>query len=280
MSLNLRNLYYWLSPKHRFLARRLFYLPSDLLSKFKPVSSKIQPPKGMIFTGSGDFVKQGESFLKLFIDYGGLKPDDYVLDIGSGIGRMAIPLTNYLSPNARYEGFDIVKKGVDWCKKEITSSFPNFTFTHIDLKNSLYNLSTATEASDFRFPYNDKYFDFAFLISVFTHMLPADVENYFKEISRVLKPEGICFVTFFISTDSLNERTKLNEKFRFDYDMGNYYLMDKKVPEANVAYKLDYLQEIIRNYGFELKSMHLGFWSGRSKSESLDFQDILILKKV
>jgi ubiquinone/menaquinone biosynthesis C-methylase UbiE len=111
-------------------------------------------------------------------------------------------------------------------------------------------------------------------------MLPADVENYFKEISRVLKPEGICFVTFFISTDSLNERTKLNEKFRFDYDKGNHFLMDEKVPEANVAYKLDYLQEIIRNYGFEIKSMHLGYWSGRNKSESLDFQDILILKKV
>ncbi|MGE0089141.1 MAG: class I SAM-dependent methyltransferase [Bacteroidales bacterium] len=279
MNLNLRKIYYWLSPKYRFLARRIFYLPSDLVNKFKITDEKLQPPKGMIFTGSGDFTKQGELFLKHFIEYGGLKADDYVLDIGSGIGRMAIPLTNYLSPNARYEGFDIVKKGVDWCKKEITSTYPNFAFTHIDLKNTLYNLNTSTEASDFRFPYSDKYFDFAFLISVFTHMLQADVENYFKEISRVLKPEGICFATFFIVPDS-SESINHNKKFTFSYDLGNYLVMDKKVPEANVEYKQSYLKDIFSNFGFEIKSTHLGYWSGRNKSESLDFQDILILKKV
>ncbi|MCK7528937.1 MAG: class I SAM-dependent methyltransferase [Ignavibacteriales bacterium] len=173
------------------------YLPSDLLRYLSFNRKTLQPPKGMIFTGSGDFVKQGETFLRYFIEYGNLKPDDSVLDIGSGIGRMAIPLTSYLSEKGKYEGFDIVKKGVDWCKKEITARFPRFNFTHIELRNTLYNTDTEKIASDFKFPYSDEYFDFVFLISVFTHMLPADVENYLREINRVLKPKGICFATLY-----------------------------------------------------------------------------------
>lgn len=41
------------------------------------------------------------------------------MDIGSGIGRTAVPLTKFLNPDARYEGFDVVKKGVKWCNAKI-----------------------------------------------------------------------------------------------------------------------------------------------------------------
>jgi ubiquinone/menaquinone biosynthesis C-methylase UbiE len=233
----------------------------------------------MIFTGSGDFIKQGETFLRYFIEYGNLKPDDYVLDVGSGIGRMAIPLTTYLSEKGKYEGFDIVKKGVDWCKKEITARFPRFNFTHIELRNTLYNTNTEMIASDFKFPYSDEYFNFVFLISVFTHMLPADVENYLREINRVLKPKGICFATFFIIDDESDIILTKNKNFKFLYDKGEYFLMDEKVPEANVGYRFKYLQGLISRSGLRINSNYAGYWSGRDKSESLDFQDILILEK-
>jgi SAM-dependent methyltransferase len=232
----------------------------------------------MIFTGSGDFIKQGETFLKYFIDLGCLKQNNCVLDIGSGIGRMAIPLTEYLSQEGKYEGFDIVKKGVKWCKKNITSKFPNFNFQHIELKNSLYNLDTNQDASKFTFPYPDNYFDFIFLTSVFSHMLPNDVENYLKEINRVLKNSGRCFCTFFILTKEYKQN--INKNFNFPFDKGNYYLMDEKVPEANIAYEEDYLRSIILKANLNILSMHNGYWSGRQKSESLDFQDIIILEKM
>ncbi|OFX21428.1 MAG: hypothetical protein A2041_07565 [Bacteroidetes bacterium GWA2_31_9b] len=251
-----------------------------MVNSFRSNKEYLLPPKGLIFTGLGNFLKQGETFLNYFIELGNLKPDNYVLDIGSGIGRMAIPLTRYLSKEGKYEGFDIVKKGVNWCQKKISPKFPNFNFQHIDLKNSLYNLSTEQDASKFKFPYKDNYFDFVFLTSVFTHMLPNDVENYLFEINRVLKTSGICFVTFFIDpVDSIDFKNQ-NKNFKFLYDKGNYILMDEKVPEANVAYKFDYLQNIIKNSGLRIKSKHFGFWSGRSKSDSLDFQDILILEKI
>jgi len=49
----------------------------------------------MLFVGGGNFKSVGEKFLRYFKDVGGLKPDDEdVLDVGCGIGRMAISLRN------------------------------------------------------------------------------------------------------------------------------------------------------------------------------------------
>ena len=49
------------------------------------------------------------------------QPGERVLDIGCGIGRMARPLTPYLTPPGAYDGFDInadgiaqLQAGADW----------------------------------------------------------------------------------------------------------------------------------------------------------------------
>jgi len=41
-------------------------------------------------------------------------------------------------------------------------------------------------ASEFVFPFADASFDFVSLASVFTHMLPVDLEHYAGQIARVL----------------------------------------------------------------------------------------------
>jgi ubiquinone/menaquinone biosynthesis C-methylase UbiE len=53
------------------------------------------------------------------------------------------------------------------------------------------------QAAQYPFPFADSSFDFVYLVSVFTHMLPADMEHYLSEISRVLKPAAKCAVSFF-----------------------------------------------------------------------------------
>ncbi len=40
-----------------------------------------------------------------------------VLEVGCGIGRDAIPLTQILSPNANYTGIDIIGRSIEWCQK-------------------------------------------------------------------------------------------------------------------------------------------------------------------
>ena len=204
----LRKLWYALSPNQRYLIRRLYYFPADFSDTITGKRNKYIPPRGYIYTGSPanskNYFEQGMYQLDLLKKELLLQLDDHVLDIGSGIGRTAIALTQYLSTDGKYEGFDAVKKGVKWCNSRIAKDFPNFSFKYIPLKNDLYN-NTGKKASKFVFPYQDKTFDKVFLFSVFTHMQICEIKNYLKEIERVLKPDGMCLATLFTYTSENEE---------------------------------------------------------------------------
>lgn len=272
----IRKAFYLLPVPFRYGLRRIIYLPYDLLKKRNP----LVPPKGLLFVGSGDYLKVGEQFFGHFRKYCSFTPDSAVLDIGCGIGRMAIPFTKYLSDKGRYEGFDIVKFGIDWCTKNISSRYPNFNFRVIPLKNELYRSDTDDKAAELRFPYQNDTFNFVFLTSVFTHMLPSDVENYLAEIHRVLKKNEECFATFFIIDEETEHSKNLNVRKKFLYNFGNYFLMDKNVKEANVAYKKSYIMDSLKNHNFEVTRFIKGSWSGIHEGELNEHQDIIIFKKL
>lgn len=202
-----------------------------------------------------------------------------MLDIGCGIGRLAVPLTSYLTQEGSYEGFDVVKSGIDWCNKHIKSRHPNFNFRHIDLKNDLYNLSTNDEAKNLVFPYEDSEFDFVFLISVFTHMMPEDMVSYLHQIHRVLKNGGVCFATYFIMNKENKKLMEESDVIKFNFDFGHYYLHNRSVKEANIAFKEEYLNDLFAEKGFSVVNKYFGYWSGREKAKTIDFQDIVILTK-
>ncbi len=276
----LRSTYYALPPVVRRVSRRVWYLPVDLKESVSGARDSMVPPKGKIFIGSGDFVKAGESIKDQLVELGGLQPNHRVLDVGCGMGRVAVPLTQYLGEKGSYEGFDIVKSAIKWCSQKIQSKHANFGFTHIDLKNDLYNLKTDREAKDFVFPYADNEFDLVFLTSVFTHMVLADVENYLEQIHRVLKPGGLCFATFFLMNEEAETLMKSSGKFMFSTALDHHYLFHAKVKEANVAYEEKHLvEELIGSRGFAMDQIQYGFWPGRPKTELGNFQDICIFKK-
>jgi len=68
----------------------------------------------------------GERFFDIFVRYGRIKPTDRVLDVGCGSGRMAAPLTRYLTTGS-YEGFDISPDAIRWCQNDITKQFRAFS---------------------------------------------------------------------------------------------------------------------------------------------------------
>lgn len=277
--MNLRSIYYAISPKSRFLVRKLYYLPIDFLGFISKSKNKNVPNKGDIFIGGGDFAKQGKHLLDLLKKYALLDPDHAVLDIGCGIGRVAVPLTEYLSKSGKYEGFDVVKKGIVWCENHIAKDFPNFKFQYIPLNNDLYHL-TDKRAEDFKFPYEDNSFDTIFLFSVFTHMQPHEVQNYLKEIYRVLKPNGKCLSTFFLYDDkNESEISKKNRSFSFPFNKGNYRLMNEKVPSANIAFSEVYINEMIDISNLKLENKIYGHWANKATADLSDYQDILVLEK-
>src|SRR5215212_241626 len=52
-----------------------------------------EPDPASVFVGDGNYRAIGTEYLGHYVRIGGLKPTDRVLDIGCGIGRMAVPLT-------------------------------------------------------------------------------------------------------------------------------------------------------------------------------------------
>lgn len=66
----------------------------------------VRPPPDELVQGIGGAWWIGEHFLGHFRNLCDLKPGEVVLDVGCGVGRMAVPLTGFLSPKGRYEGFE------------------------------------------------------------------------------------------------------------------------------------------------------------------------------
>lgn len=273
-----RRLFSMMPRSLRPVLQKLYYLPGDLLGMVTQPDSMV-PPKSKIFIGSGDFLRIGEDFRQYFIDLGGLQPHHRVLDVGCGIGRMAIPLTEYLSGDGEYWGLDIVKEGIDWCQKRITPRFGNFHFLHSDIYNKEYNRSGKTLAKDFQFPFEDGYVDFVFLTSVFTHMLPPDVENYMSEIARVLKTGGMCLITFFVlNSESMELVRSGTSSVDFKYDLGGCFTSDEKVPETAIAYDEEAVRNLFHKNGLTIRGdIHYGSWCRRP--EFLTYQDLIVAEK-
>lgn len=274
----LRKIYYLLTPSLRRSVRRIWFLPLDTYVLVSGKREPLVPPAGLIFTGAGDFKAIGEKLVNSFITWCHLQPTAKVLDVGCGIGRVARPLTKFLNQEGAYWGFDIVRLGISWCKRAYRN-FPNFHFQYIPLRNDLYNLSTKAVASAFHFPYPSDHFDLVVLISVFTHMQEADVGSYFFEIARVLKKGQSCFCTFFLITKESDDYLKNspNPFFKFRYD--HYFLHDSTVKDANIAYKWEVVETMIQAAGMQITQFFPGWWAGREKEHSLDFQDVLIITK-
>lgn len=269
----LRRLYY------RFpLIRRLYYFPADVRYMLKGKRRALLPPPSKIFIGDGHFEEIGQEFLGYFIDLAGLKPGEKVLEVGSGIGRMAIPLTGYLEAGGEYRGIDIVKEGVSWCRKNITPRFPHFHFQLADVYNRLYHPKGKARADEYRFPYADGYFDFVFLTSVFTHMVPGELEHYLSEIARVLKKGGRCLATYFLITPEARAFLASGQS-KFSQEFAGCRVIDQHIPEASIAYEETYIRQIYEKNGLQVSEpIYYGAWAKRK--EFLSSQDIVLCKKI
>lgn len=265
------------------LLRAIYYFPVYVAHrwKFSARGRGMVPPASMVYVGIGDFEKIGLEFRRYFVDLAGLRPDERVLDVGCGIGRMAIPLTEYLSPSGRYDGFDVVREGIGWCSSRITPRFPNFRFLHSDVYNKHYNRDGAIDATGFQFPYEDGSFDFVFLTSVFTHMLPDALGRYLGEVARVLRPGGRCLVTLFLLNEESREsiaagRSELD--FRHEVSPG-CVTVDPNDPEAAIAYDETMLFDRFARAGFSIRvPVNYGSWCGRVRH--LSFQDIVVADRI
>jgi len=245
-----------------------------LKNKYMP-----HPPEHRIFTGQdeGQFALNGVNTMRSLIE-GGLKQSHRVLDIGSGIGRVSIPLTQYLDKTGSYIGVDIVNDGVAWCNENISQLYPDFKFIHYDIYNEYYNSTGRGDVKDVRLPFEDKEFDFVFLNSVFTHLNSEDAQSYIQEIGRLLKKGGRLWCSFFL----LNKKTReliSRGKSTLNFDLlseGPDYYLDKNRSTVAVGYDEQFVLDYFSGQGFKIIKKYPGVWSGNDILSG--YQDLLFLE--
>ncbi len=242
-----------------------------------------RPPRAMVVAiGGSSFRLIGEEFLRLFRDLGGLPREARVLDVGCGCGRMAVPLAKWLTGASTYDGFDVDAAAVSWCREQITPRYPTFQFHVADVRNGHYRADAARDAVEWTFPWPDASFDFVFLTSVFTHMLPRDQERYVEEIARVLADGGTCFATFFLWNAEAAERLDLHAtRMRFKHVLtdpgGEFRAMYPEKPEGALSIREEDARARFDRHGLAVvEPIHYGTWC---RPRGASFQDVVVVRR-
>ena len=246
------------------------------------IDETLVPPDDLLSDGPGtrkDFIEGGGGLLwNGLVARAGLKPDMAVLDIGSGDGKHARVLAEFLSSEGKYQGFDVRADGVMWCQERY-AKFPNFEFKLADVHSDWYNPNSKVSPSSYIFPYDDATFDVIFAASLFTHLEPDAAQNYFGQTARVLKPGGRLFFTCFLINESykgLHAQNVLGR--RFIQASRVHYVIDPEKPSMGVAYNEAVIRSMLNIAGFVVSEINFGTWANGIDVISA-FQDIIVAVK-
>jgi len=151
--------------------------------KFKNQNIKL-PPDYLIYESFqlnySKYYTESIETAKLFADYCNKYIDlkeIRILDWGCGPGRIIRHLPTLVGNGCEYIGTDYNKKSIDWCSKNLTDIY--------FYKNSL----------NAQLPFDDNFVNLIYGISVLTHLSEQLHYDWFNELYRILKPNGIMLLT-------------------------------------------------------------------------------------
>ena len=242
------------------IARPLAWRLSDTASKLR---GSFMPPRRLVVQVPGDFRSVGHEFLGYFQSLGNLSPDQRILDIGCGPGRMAIPLTNFLSAKGSYEGIDTWTEGVDWCATNITPRFGNFHFSALD---------DPGPGEKTRFPFEDATFDFA-ILGALSRLDEFTFRSYVNEAGRVLRPGGTYLGTSFVRSTDPDAEHSAEHWAGHSAGPATQAVAD----QGRLIFSKQQIEELFGSSGLILDAIYPGRWDG--DPAALSYQDILIAKK-
>jgi len=146
-----------------------------------------------------------------------------ILDWGCGPGRIIRHLPRIIDNGCEYFGTDYNARSIGWC----TRNLPDIRFNNNSLEAAL--------------PYPDNFFDLIYGISVFTHLSEQKHHDWYDELQRILKPNGIMLV----STQGDNFKVKLTKPELKRYNNGELIIRGK-VKEGHRTYSAFHPPEFIK----------------------------------
>jgi SAM-dependent methyltransferase len=217
------------------------------------------------------------AYLTLLCD---LRVSDAVLEIGCHMGRTMLGLWDYLRPPGRYEGLDVSAAQIEFATEHIHQARPHFHFTRADVRHPWFNPAGTVDAADFTFPYPDESFDAVYAASVFTHLLPPEIANYFEQSRRVLKPSGRCLFSF-VLVDYYEQARASGVAPDWEVphrlaDVDGVAVADAAHPEDLVAYELQAVQRLARSAGLRVERVLPGSWSN-TQERWVHYLDLVLL---
>lgn len=227
--------------------------PIDNLARAITGTSHLPPLRVRRLSGPlSSFETSSASFLGFLSAACGISPQDRVLDIGCGCGAIPLQLLHFFQEGGGYVGVDVDPTSIGWAQRSLTPRDHRLSFQLIDVANNEYNPAGRRSAADYTFPFPDRSFDVILAKSLFTHLRPPEVENYLKEIARLLADGGRALMTFFLFSGPM-ESTVGRSAFPFRHDRGVWRYDDEEVPERAIGYDEEYVRGLLARYGLELE---------------------------
>jgi SAM-dependent methyltransferase len=202
------------------------------------------------------------------------KPRFSLLDLGCGSGRYA-PFLDQFIPDLDYLGMDVWKEAIDWAQQTVSPARPNLRFALLD------NSRGYAGASFHALPVTPASADAAIAMSLFTHLDPPATRGYFRELARVLVPEGVAIVTFFILDEAsagAAEAAAAQVGFPMKKEAGFWYY--GRGGYIDIYYEEAVIRRIIGEAGLELIALRRGNWY-RPESAGVTYgahQDAFLLR--
>lgn len=208
-----------------------------------------------------------------------LRDDLSVLDFGCGIGRSTVAIADHLT-RGQVVGVDIVPAMIEFCNTAIAPLFPNASFLLSSNTNPLFEKFmgvTALKSQPFEdwARANPDRFDLICAFSVFTHLDEAMTASTLEALFRVLKPDGVVYMTCFLDApdNSAVFRLSAGEQFK------DCHAQD---PMERVVYSASRLLELARAAGFSVSKLLFGHWRdgvGVRWMKGGHYQDALLLHR-